>query len=166
MRLELKSVCAVVLLLTVTVLGGCGTARTTIGAAPEQRTTFQSIQVVDGNSTVLVPLEYQAAFKLSLNEALYKKSGFLQGDELTLKIRWIQFSAGDRFKRWFFGGIGNSGEGSMTIEAVYQDRSGKELAKTTTEGRIGSGFFGGSFDDAIARAAEEIANYAASTFKK
>ena len=34
-----------------------------------------------------------------------------------------------------------------------------------TEGRIGSGFFGGSMSEAVDRAAEEIAEYAIANFK-
>ncbi len=50
-------------------------------------------------------------------------------------------------------GIGNAGEGSLTIEVTYADQSGKQLGKIMSEGKIGSGFFGGSSDDAIEKAA-------------
>ena len=63
-----------------------------------------------------------------------------------------------------FGGVGNAGEGSLTIEAIFISTEGEELAKIHSEGRIGSGFFGGEFSSAIDKAAMEIANFALSKF--
>ena len=41
----------------------------------------------------------------------------------------------------------------------------KKLAYIQTEGRIGSGAFGGSLNSAVDKAAAEIAEYAATTFR-
>jgi len=96
---------------------------------------------------------------------LYKEGAFQKGSELTIRYRFVQFDAGSQFTRWFLGGIGNSGEGSLTIEAKYFDMAGKELSVIQTEGRIGSGFFGGDFSFALQKAAEEIADYTKINFK-
>lgn len=48
--------------------------------------------------------------------------------------------------------------------AEFYDGSTK-LAQTQTEGRIGSGFLGGSMNEAVDKAAEEIARYAAAHFR-
>lgn len=56
-------------------------------------------------------------------------------------------------------GLGNAGEGSLTIEATYVDAEGTELATIHAEGKISSGFFGGDFTLAIEKAAKEIADY-------
>lgn len=64
------------------------------------------------------------------------------------------------------GGLGNCGEGTLIVEASFVDASGKEVGKVKSEGRIGAGFFGGSFSNALERAAEEIAKYTAHNFKE
>jgi hypothetical protein len=40
-----------------------------------------------------------------------------------------------------------------------------KLANIQTEGRIGSGFYGGSMSEAVNQAAEEIAEYAIASFR-
>lgn len=47
----------------------------------------------------------------------------------------------------------------MTVEARFLDSSDKELARIQSEGEISSGAFGGSFDFAIQKTAEEMAEY-------
>jgi len=71
---------------------------------------------------------------------------------------------GDRLSRWFWGGIGNAGEGMVVVQVRYIDVVGKELARTQVEGRIGSGFFGGSLDDAITKAGEDIVGFTVANF--
>jgi hypothetical protein len=48
----------------------------------------------------------------------------------------------------------------MTVEARFLDSKDKELAKIQSEGEITSGAFGGSFDYAVQKTAEEVAEYA------
>jgi hypothetical protein len=146
------------------VLASCGTGKTMVMDAGESQKA-NSITVVEGQSTVTVPSEAETTFKNKLDELLFTKGGFHRGDEVALTYRFVQFNEGSRFKRWFTGGIGNSGEGNLTIEVVFSDKSGKQLGKIMSEGKIGSGIFGGSSDSAIDKAAEEIANYAVEHFK-
>jgi hypothetical protein len=147
------------------VLAACGTGRTMITAAPEARYVAASLTIQEGTSTVAVPTEVNATLQKLLAEALHGKAGFARGTDLTLRYRFVQYSAGDRFQRWFWGGVGNSGEGSMTIESVYVDRTGAEKAKIMSEGRIGSGFFGGSMDSALGKVAEEITKFTIENFR-
>jgi hypothetical protein len=79
---------------------------------------------------------------------------------LKIHYRFIQFNPGSQFSRWFWGGIGSAGKGSLTVEVRFLDGSGRELAKIQSEGEITSGAFGGSFDFAVQKAATEVAEYA------
>jgi hypothetical protein len=74
--------------------------------------------------------------------------------------RFVQFNPGSQFSRWFWGGIGSAGKGTMTVEAKFLDSNDKELVKIQSEGEIASGFLGGGFNLAIQKAAKEIAEYA------
>jgi hypothetical protein len=89
---------------------------------------------------------------------------FAEGEELTIRIKVVQFEAGSQMQRWFWGGIGNAGEGSLQVLAGFYDDDAK-LAEIQTEGRIGSGFFGGSMTEAVDKAAEQIATYAITNFR-
>lgn len=90
---------------------------------------------------------------------------FVQGSELIITYRFVQYDPGNQFTRWFWGGIGNAGEGTITLEATYVDSFGKLLAKIQSEGKIGSGFFGRYFSLALEKAAEEIAEYTIENFR-
>lgn len=157
------------LILTVlaTFLIGCGTGRTMVLNSPSSSSEIYSstISLLNIESSVDIPDIAIVEFEEKLNKYLYKSEGFNRGNELQLKCRFIQFDKGDQFTRWFWGGLGNAGEGSLTIEAIFLSTEGEELAKIHSEGRIGSGFFGGEFSNAIDKAAKEIAEYAVSKYK-
>jgi hypothetical protein len=68
-------------------------------------------------------------------------------------------------QRWFWGGIGNSGEASVTLKVDFFDPASAQLGTIQVEGRIGSGFFGGSADDTLDKATDQIVNYAVANFR-
>jgi len=146
-------------------IAGCGTGKTMVMQAGETKRTFTYVDIKEGNSTVSVPAKVKIAFLNKLNTRLYSENLFRQGKELVIQYRFVQFNEGHRFKRWLTAGIGNSGEGSLSVEAIFLDKDGKEISKIMTEGKIGSGFLGGSMDDAVETAAEEIGNYTISQYK-
>lgn len=149
----------------IVVLAGCGTGRTFVIKPLETKPQVSSLDVSEGNSTVSVPEEAKKAFHEKLTKFLYEEGAFQRGNDLKIKYRFIQYNTGSQFKRWFWGGIGQAGEGSMTIEAKYFDATDKELATIQSEGRIGSGFFGGDFDFALEKAAKEITEYTKQNFR-
>jgi hypothetical protein len=147
-------------------LAGCGTARTLV-MEPPQRKAFAAATLARADDAVAVPEEYRVQFVNKIRELLYgtkEKAGpFAEGAGLTIRIRVVQFNEGSRLQRWFWGGVGNTGEGSIQVLAEFFDGDTK-LAQTHVEGRIGSGFFGGSMSQAVDKAAEEIAQYAIGNF--
>ena len=139
---------------------GCGAGRTMVLAPAETPDKFTEAEIIEGQSTVSVPSDVNAAFQSKLSQLIYGEGGFAQGPGLKIKYRFIQFNPGSQFTRWFWGGLGSTGKGSMTVEVVFLDTTGKELAKIQSEGEITSGAFGGSFDFAVQKAATEVAEYA------
>ena len=139
---------------------GCGAGKTMVLAPAETPERFTEAEIIEGKSTVSVPSDVNAAFQSKLAQLIYGEAGFTQGPGLKISYRFIQFNPGSQLSRWFWGGIGSAGKGSMTVEAIFLDPSGKELAKIQSEGEITSGAFGGSFDLAIKKAAAEVAEYA------
>jgi hypothetical protein len=53
----------------------------------------------------------------------------------------------------------------LTLEISFLDHTGVEKAKIMSEGRIGSGFFGGSMDSAIEKVVEEISKFTVANFR-
>jgi len=64
-----------------------------------------------------VPKEITDKFETHLREKLNEAS-FKDNKYLTLHYRFIQLNEGNQFARWFLGGIGNVGEGTLTTEII------------------------------------------------
>ncbi|MBI9076479.1 MAG: DUF4410 domain-containing protein [Desulfatibacillum sp.] len=146
-------------ILSTLILYGCGAGRTFVVEPCKTQYTASSVMFEENDSTVVVPTEMKITFQKALGDMLYEQRSLEKGSELKIAYSFIQFEPGSRFKRYMWGGVGNSGEGSLTIRAAFLDVAGNELSTIQTEGVIGSGLFGGSFDNAIEKAAEEIAEY-------
>lgn len=146
-------------------LSACATATTTVlaPASTGQAQAFSTAQIQSDSDTVTVPTEARAHFEKRLNEYLFAQgSHFKQGDDLTVRYRFIQFDEGSRALRYVVGF--GAGKGTMTVEVVFLDKQQKELAKIQVGGELSMGFFGGDFDEAISRAAKEAADYALKSF--
>lgn len=146
-------------------LAACGTAKTVVLEAPKARKTYSSVDIVSNNPTVDVPADVTRVFEGELRNELFGEGPFSAGEQLRLLYTFVSHEEGNRLARWFWGGIGNSGEASVTIMVVYTNNGGEELAKTQVEGRIDSGFLGGSVDTAIKKAAQDVAEYTIKNFR-
>lgn len=166
MRNVHEDACRLIALFTaLAILSGCGSGRTLVIEPPEQTAGIvKSVIVERAQHGVPIPEDAEQGFVQNLERRLYEGAGFQRGTELRIRFRFIQFDPGNQFTRWFWGGLGNTGEGSLTIEATYVDQAGTELATIQAQGSINSGFFGGSFELAIDKAAQEIADYTVASF--
>ena len=162
MKFYRQIIFVVATLTTMLLLSGCGTSRTMVLEPVTLQSKPSQISLIKTKNTVAVSQKSQDYFHEALKHTLYKKGNLQEGpkgSDLTLEYRFVQFDEGSRMKRYLTGGFGNSGEGSMTIQVIYRDKTGKEIGRTQTEGKIGSGFFGGSSDSALTKAAEDVAHY-------
>ena len=146
---------------------GCGAGKTVVMEPVSDQTNSRvsSVKIEQLQATCNVPDEASVEFRNLLNEKLYAAERFREGDELVIKYRFVQFDEGSQFERWFWGGIGNAGEGTLTVEASFCDSKGNVISKIQSEGKISSGFFGGDINFALEKASEEITQYAIANFK-
>lgn len=147
-----------ILFAMIAILSGCGTGRVLVLDSIKLDKSITGVTIEPDKSTVFVQTEIKEKFEKHLREKL-DEAGFKENKDLTLCYRFIQMNEGNRFGRWFFGGIGNVGEGTLTAEIKYLDSSRQEIGKIQSEGKIGSGAFGGGFDNAVESAVEEIVRY-------
>lgn len=140
-------------------LTGCGAGKVLVLEPVNSPCPIRSIHLQPTADTIKLEPTMAKKFEKILASKMYAKNKFTSGDEITLKYRFLQLNEGNRFSRWFLGGIGNAGEGTLTVEATYFDKSGKQIGKVQAEGKIGSGMFGGSFENAFEKAADEIVQY-------
>ena len=149
-------------------VAACGTGRTMVMEPAAEAKSFSAVTLERAGDTVAVPDQYRDQFVKNIRERLYgtyqEPGPFTEGAGLTVRIKVVQFDEGNQFQRWFWGGIGNAGEGSLQVLAEFYDGE-RKLAQIQSEGRIGSGFFGGSMTEAVDKAAEEIADYAIQNFR-
>lgn len=153
------------LALSLVALTSCGTGRTFVLEAPRSEYRVDGYRLEHEGSTASVPPEIVARFESAVRKRT-ERAKFASGDALLLRYRFIQFDEGSQFERWFWGGIGNAGEGSLTAEVTFLDAGGAALAKIQAEGRINSGFFGGTLEDALDKLAAEVADYALKQFAR
>jgi hypothetical protein len=145
-------------------LSACGTARTIVMEPVKTTTRYTRVQLVENNANVQVPAEVTQKFRSTVEQGLYQKGGFSKGEDLRIAYTFVSHNPGSQFQRWFWGGIGNAGEGSVVVNILYLDAKGAELGKTQVEGRIGSGAFGGSYDEALQKAGEEVVRFTVENF--
>jgi len=147
-------------------LSACGVGTTRVVQPPQHLHRPTSLEVVEGDSPVPVPPGVKKDFDEHLRNLLFDEDDpFKQGKELKLVYRFVQFQPGNQFARWFLKGLGNAGEGSLTVEAKYLDPAGNEVSSILAGGKIGSGIFGGFYDLAVQKSAGEIAVYTKQNFR-
>ncbi len=141
---------------------GCASATTKVLAPSAGAVKSSALTIAQGQDTVQVEAEYSAYFREELAKRLYAEGAFKEGAGVTLTYRFVQLDEGSRAARYMLGPI--AGKGSMSIEILYTDENGAELARTETGGEISGGLFGGSFKSALDKAAKETAEYARASF--
>jgi hypothetical protein len=146
------------------ILSGCGTARTLVLEPVTTNNKYTNVTLIADNPNVEVPADVTDKIESVIKKGLYEKGPFSIGNDLEIHYTFISHDPGNQFARWFWGGIGNAGEGSVAVTVRYIDKSNKEIAKTQVEGRIGSGFFGGSISEAITKAGEDIVEFTINQF--
>lgn len=140
----------------------CASGTTTVTAPVSGAMKVKTVKLLPAEHTVQVDPGQVAVFESRLREKLYTNTTFTEGDELTIRYRYIQFNPGSQAARYFVGmGVG---KGTQTIEVTFLNPSGRELGKINVGGEISAGFFGGSLKEATEKAADEAAQYTLQQF--
>jgi hypothetical protein len=98
-----KLILALILGFTLTTVS-CTSSRTMVLNVPKEPIKALSINVMEEQGTVNVPPEVRSMFRDKLEKLLFigeqdKSPPFTKGSDLHIHYRFIQFTAGSRFKR-------------------------------------------------------------------
>ena len=152
---------AAFLLATVLVSGCAGSAVET--KSPSRISGVTSVQSSeDRNDSTTAPESIRRRFQALLDEALYSENHFQRGRELTIRWRLVGYHEGSRALRYLVGF--GAGQGKIVVQAIFLDPRGKEVGAIKAEGSITMGAFGGSYETALSKCADAIAEYATKTF--
>ncbi len=100
---------------------------------------------------------------------IYSNGPFERGGELKASYTIIQYTRGERRKRWWFGGAFwygtyTPGLGSMGVEVKYFDPAGRQLSRILVEAQVGDHVFMQRYQDVINWVAQDIIDYTSATF--
>ena len=143
----------------------CGSQRTIVSNTGTQNINYKSstvtIQFDATKGGVQVDSQYKAQLENELRKQLANK-GFSQGPGLVLQYWFADADEGSRFARaWVGFGVGT---GKIQVAVEFHDANGQRLATTNSIGTVSGGFTGGSFSEAISRAADSISDYARNVY--
>lgn len=144
------------------VLNGCATVPSTvtvlqpnIGKETSSYHSFSTYEIAfDNNMTN----EQKTYFKQKL-EGLIKEQGFNEGNELTLKYKFLKYNEGNRATRYALGGAYGAGKGVLVIEVEYYNQNNQKVGKVMSDRALFSGVFGGDFRDIVDLVAKEVSDY-------
>lgn len=136
-----------------------GTTAVVEGGTPTAK-KFRSVKIQEAAGTAATASETASVFRERL-ELRFADRQVPFGSDLTLTYRIVSFDPGDRGARWVgFGG----GIGSLVVEVTYTDRSGQQLTKVQTDGKVIGGLLGGDSELAVRNAAWEVVEYTVENF--
>jgi len=152
------------LLVAAAPLSACASNHLLVQQPASSRFHAQSVTLSYQGGGAAATDDAAAYLQQKMKEAFFEKDApFSQGNELTVRYRFVGFDRGSRMSRYFLGGLAG-GEAEMVIEAEFVAPDGKVLAKVQSQGRVQGGFFGGSSNSAIDGAVKEIHDFAVANF--
>ncbi|MEM8988225.1 MAG: DUF4410 domain-containing protein [Pseudomonadota bacterium] len=153
----------VISVVAILLVAACASGTTMVSAPAETGQSFSNVKIVAGDDTVGIDPKAGQRFEETLSNLLFGEHGrFSRGEGMTIKYRFIQYDEGSQVARYLIG-LG-AGKGELTTEITFLDSEGNEMAKIQAGGQIIGGLFGGSFTQAVDRAAMEAADYANENF--
>lgn len=146
-------------------LAACASSNLTVEqpmrAAPMRVTT---VTLQQDQSNVTVTDDAKTYLDTRMRDAFYdgETPAFRQGNDLTVRYRFVSFERGSRALRYLVPFI--AGGSTMIVEAEFIDPQGNVLSRVRGQGQVNGGIAGGSHNSAIESAVGQIRDYAVQTF--
>jgi hypothetical protein len=144
-------------------LCGCHAGRTIVEQGPDTHRNYAAVALQPEPATVDVPGPLRGLLDDELKDRIYDGDAFRPGSDLTLRYKIVQFEDGNRFGRAVLPGA--AGQGSISVDVTYVDASGSIVGHIVSTGEVSSGTLGGSINNAVENAADQIAKNTIKLFK-
>ena len=149
---------ATALLLTV---AGCHGTGTTVLDPASEPARFTAVSLERSPITAGAPVADAHAFEDRLHARTDAFDG-AGGPQLTIEYRILHLGDADLSERWF-APDSDGAEDLVTVEVLFRDADRNVLARIQAFGTLGTGLQG-SLESTLARAADEVAEYALAHF--
>lgn len=110
--------------------------------------------------------EIREHFLNTLTSKLYEENNYKYGNDITLSYSFECIQEGNRFMRYMIGPFSDTANGKLIVAVTYLDPFNKIVGKIESQAKISGGLWGGSFDNAIEKVAQEITEYTVTNFKR
>ncbi len=147
-------------------IAACTSSNLTVEQAARNPVRANSVNLQYADSTVQVSQDAQTYLQQRMNNAFLggDAPAFRQGQDMTVRYRFVSFERGSRVARYLLPGI--AGGSTMIVEAEFVSPSGEVLARVRGQGNVGGGIAGGSHNSAIDSAVNQIREFAVNTFRR
>ncbi len=156
---------AALLLLTIPLVA-CTSSNLTVEQASRAPVRINAVNLEPQESTVQVSADAQSYLIERMRNAFLggEAPAFAQGQDLTVRYKFVSFERGSRAARYLLPGI--AGGSTMIVEAEFVTPDGQVISRVRGQGQVGGGLAGGSHNSAIDSAVNQIREYAVTTFRR
>ncbi|QIM62084.1 hypothetical protein A1D29_01470 [Pasteurellaceae bacterium Orientalotternb1] len=141
-------------LLSIGLLSGCTSLKSQNNLLKNTAKTYYSYQIKNVSNNNEIDPQIANIFEAELNKQL-AKYGYKSGNDITVNYRIKAYDPGNRALRIMVGF--GAGKGTLAVETTLIDSEGNNLGSVDNEVALKMGFFGGSLDSTIRKAAIDTA---------
>lgn len=158
------SVASAALLVTTALFTGCASSSTSISTPvkKEYSKKYESFTLEEKTLGKNAPQEKKTLFENKLKD-VFQKYDYKNSSGLKIEYSFIAYDEGNQALRYFVGF--GAGEGTLKVKTTFIDSSTNEvLGSIQTDGKLTMGAFGGDFDGAIDKVANDIFEFAKNNY--
>jgi hypothetical protein len=147
-------------------IAACSSSNLIVEQAVRQPMRVNAVQLAYSDSTVNVDPDGIAYLQRKMTEAFHGGTApaFREGQDLTIRYRFVSYEEGSRIGRYLLGGL--TGGATMLVEAEFVTPGGDTIGRVRGQGNVSGGIAGGSHNSAIDSAVKQIRDYAVATFRR
>lgn len=161
---KIKLLVSAILLASTAIFSGCASSSTSIDIPVKKEysqkyDSFVIEEEVLGNNA---PQDKKTIFENKLKET-FVKNNYKNANGLKIKYSFLGYDEGNQFVRYMVGF--GAGSGKLTVRTTFIDSKTEQvLGSIETEGTLSMGAFGGDFDGAIDKVANDIYEFAKNNY--
>lgn len=161
---NIKLSISAILLASTIIFSGCASSSTSISMPVKKVYTqkYSSFSVEEEMLGKNAPDEKKKVFEDKLKD-VFAKNNYKNSSGLKIKYSFLGYDEGNQFVRYMVGF--GAGSGKLVVKTTFIDsNTGEVIGSIETEGTLAMGVFGGDFDGAIEKVANDIYEFAKNNY--